>query len=109
MKEYKLNEDIIKEIVKRIVFTVNPKKIILFGSYVHGTPNINSDIDLLIIKSEVNSRIKEYTKIRKSLKGIRFPFDIIVITPEEYEFYSLKWKNSILAEARKKGSVVYAA
>lgn len=108
MKEYKLDKDIMRQIIERIVSTVKPEKIILFGSYVYGTLHKDSDIDLLVIKSDVKSKIEEYTKIRKSLRGIRFPFDIIVITPEEFEFYSLKWRNSILAEARKKGSVVYA-
>ena len=106
MKECKLNEDIIRQIIEKIVSTVKPEEIILFGSYVYGTLHKNSDIDLLVIKSGVKSKIEEYTKIRRSLRGIRFPFDIIVITPEEYEFYSLKWRNSILAEAREKGSVV---
>lgn len=108
MEECKLNKDVIKQIVERIVSTIKPEKVILFGSYVYGTLHQDSDIDLLVIKSGVKSKIEEYTKIRKSLRGIRFPFDIIVITPEEYEFYSLKWRNSIFAEAREKGSVVYA-
>ncbi len=107
MKGHKLSEDIIRSIVERIVLTSKPEKIILFGSYVYGMPGRDSDIDLLVIKSGVKSKIEEYTKIRKSLKGIRFPFDIIVISPAEYEFYSLKWENSIVAEAREKGSVVY--
>jgi predicted nucleotidyltransferase len=109
MKEYKLKTDIIEEIVRRIVSIAEPEKIILFGSYAYGTPDADSDIDLLVIKPGIKSKTEEYSKTRKSLKGIRFPFDIIVISPKEYEFYSLKWKNSILAEAREKGTTVYGS
>lgn len=101
-------QTIITEIVERIISTSNPEKIILFGSYAYGSPGKDSDLDLLVIK-RTQSKIDEYLKIRKSLKGIRFPFDIIVITPEEYEFYSLNWKNSILAEARKRGVILHGA
>lgn len=102
-------QNIINEIVKRVVFTVNPDKIILFGSYAYGTPTEDSDVDLLVVKSGTESKIQLHTRIRKSLKGIKFPFDIIVMSPEEYEFYSLNWRNSIVAEAREKGSVLYGS
>ena len=85
----------------------SPQKIILFGSYAYGTPSEESDIDLLVVKPDIRSKTEEYTKIRKSLKGIRFPFDIILLTPEEYEFYSRNWKNSVAAEAREKGITLY--
>ncbi len=106
-RKSKINQATIDEIVRRIVNAAMPDKIILFGSYVYGSPDEDSDIDLLIIKSKIESKIKEYVKIRKSLKGIRYPFDIIIISPEEYEFYSSKWHNSVIAEAREKGDVLY--
>jgi len=107
MRKHSLTENTIKEIVERIVSLIKPEKIILFGSYAYGKVDINSDIDLLVIKQGLKSKIDTYLKIRTGLKGIRFPFDIIVVSPEEYEFYSLKWKNSVFAEARKKGLVIY--
>lgn len=107
MKSVKINQEIINEIVRRIASVVVPEKIILFGSYVYGLPDENSDIDILVIKSEIESRIKEYAKARKSLKGIRYPFDIIIITPEEFKFYSENWHNSVIAEAKEKGNIIY--
>lgn len=107
MKEHELKQDVIEEVVRRILSVSDPEKIILFGSYIYGIPDSDSDIDILVVKKGVKSKIQEYTKIRRSLMGMGFPFDIIVLTPEEYEFYSINWKNSVLAEIREKGRVVY--
>jgi predicted nucleotidyltransferase len=84
-----------------------PERIILFGSYGYGKPDRDSDIDLLIIKEDVESKRMEVVKIRKILRGLKRPFDIIVTTPEEFEFYSKEWINSVFAEAKKRGMVVY--
>ncbi|MBI4707634.1 MAG: nucleotidyltransferase domain-containing protein [Candidatus Omnitrophica bacterium] len=102
-----ISQKVIQEIKEKIVDYFQPEKIILFGSYVYGKPNINSDIDLLIIKEDVKSKRKEAVRIRKTLRGIKRPFDIIVTTPKEFEFYSKEWINSVFAEARKKGIAIY--
>ncbi|MEW6102829.1 MAG: nucleotidyltransferase domain-containing protein [bacterium] len=97
----------LKEIVFRILKSSSPDKIILFGSYAYGNYKEGSDIDFLIIKQGIKSKIMEYAKIRRALKGLKFPFDIIVLTPQEYDFYSKNWKNSVIAEAREKGVILY--
>lgn len=98
---------LIQEIVKRILSVISPDKIIFFGSHIYGKPHLDSDIDIIVIKSNIKSKIEEYRKIRKSLKGLKYSVDIIVVSPEEYNFYSLKWQNSVIAEARQKGKIVY--
>ncbi|MFN3480671.1 MAG: nucleotidyltransferase domain-containing protein [Thermodesulfovibrionales bacterium] len=103
----KIPENILIEIVTRIINISSPEKIILFGSYVYGAPRADSDIDIMIIKKNLQSKIKEYSKIRRSLKGLRYPFDIVILTPEEFEYYSTEWLNSVVAEAKKRGIVLY--
>ena len=39
----------IQAIVSKIVETAKPQKVILFGSYAYGTPNKDSDLDILVI------------------------------------------------------------
>ncbi|MBM3889553.1 MAG: nucleotidyltransferase domain-containing protein, partial [Verrucomicrobia bacterium] len=46
-------------IIERIVQEYHPLKIILFGSYAYGQPHEGSDVDLLIIKEEVNPRRRD--------------------------------------------------
>ncbi len=84
-----------------------PTKIILFGSQAYGTPNDNSDIDLLIVKKTVISKIKESNEARRALKRLQMPIDVIVVSEEEFDFYK-DHPNTIYAEADKRGIVLYA-
>ncbi len=105
--EQLLNEELLDEIVHRIVAGAHPERIILFGSHAYGIPTKDSDIDLIVVKKEVVSKRKESVRIRKLLRGILLPFDIIVVRPEEFEFYANDWINSVFAEAKRKGRVLY--
>ncbi|MDC7242557.1 MAG: nucleotidyltransferase domain-containing protein [Sphaerochaetaceae bacterium] len=69
--------EIIKsEIIKRLS-PLNPDKVILFGSYAYGTPSKDSDIDLFLIKDDLDkNNFKDYTlKARKLLRDIIFNYD----------------------------------
>jgi predicted nucleotidyltransferase len=57
----------IKEITKRIVNSIDPNKIILFGSYAYGTANKSSDLDLLVV---VKKAAIPATKERERLEDI---------------------------------------
>ena len=59
-----LSDDVKKELVDKITKVTKVKKIILFGSYSKGTATDESDIDLLIIENEINSKIEEKRKGR---------------------------------------------
>ncbi|MCD6506673.1 nucleotidyltransferase domain-containing protein [Candidatus Poribacteria bacterium] len=102
-----LTEELLGEIVRRIVEGAHPERIILFGSHAYGTPRRDSDVDLIVVKRDVVSKRRESVRIRKLLRGILLPFDIIVIRPEEFEFYADNWINSVFAEAKRKGTVLY--
>jgi len=71
--------------VKRIVSTLNPEKIILFGSYAHGNPTPDSDIDLLVIMHTSDSSKERSWAVSKLLLPRPFPVDILVRTPQEIE------------------------
>ena len=46
-----VDQDTIKEIVRRIVEVAKPDRIILFGSRASGDASSGSDVDLLVVKS----------------------------------------------------------
>lgn len=95
------------EIVKRIVETAQPEKIILFGSTARGEVGPHSDMDFLIIKS-TSSRWELSAKIRRALYGVKAAVDLVVTSPEDVERY----KDShplVIKPALKDGIVVYDA
>ncbi|KCZ73176.1 putative nucleotidyltransferase [Candidatus Methanoperedens nitroreducens] len=101
-----ITEETIQEIKNRIVKGVHPEKIILFGSYAYGMPTKESDLDLLVILQTEEPVHKRAIKIRKLLRDIRIPKDILVYTPQEVE----RWKNAssaFITSILKKGRVIY--
>ncbi len=95
-----------KEIVTRLQ-QAEPHKIYLFGSYASGTANKESDIDLLLLKESISSRSKEMVAARKLLGGLNQAFDVLVATPEEFEFYRHE-AGSVYREISERGTLIYA-
>ncbi len=98
--------ELIQEIKNRIIRGVHPEMIILFGSYAYGNPTKDSDLDLLVILLTKEPMHKRGLQIRKLLRDIRIPKDILVYTPQEVE----KWKNASAAFVTsiiRKGKVIY--
>ena len=102
-----IGKDQIIEIVKRIVDSYKPEKIILFGSYAYGTPKKDSDLDLLIVKESSLPRYKRAREIRKHLWGIsEIPKDILVYTQKEID----DWKEveeAFITQVVKYGKIIY--
>ncbi len=93
--------------IERIVSSLNPEKIILFGSYAYGDPTPDSDVDLLVIMSTKAKEIDRYIAVSNLLYPRQFPVDILVKTPKEIEKESQKKGNFFLREILTKGKVLY--
>jgi predicted nucleotidyltransferase len=97
----------IREMVARIVRQFRPDKIILFGSHARGSAGPDSDVDLLIVMPVVGSNRQKAIEIGVALHDIRVPKDLIVVTPEEFE-----WRKDTIGTiewpAWREGKVVYA-
>lgn len=83
---------------------IHPEKIIIFGSYAYGVPNINSDVDLLVIMETSDSFHQRIQKIRPLLPKNK-AVDLIVLTPKEYQ--QTKSKNPLVREITEKGKIIY--
>ncbi len=73
----------VRAVVNKIVEQLNPEKVILFGSYAHGTPTIDSDVDMLIVMESEERPVKRAVRAYEVVEGKTFPMDIVVRTPEE--------------------------
>jgi uncharacterized protein len=78
-----VTEEILAEIVHRIVTTLHPERVILFGSYAYGTPSDHSDVDFLVILETDNRPADRYLAVSRLIRPRPFPLDILVKTPDE--------------------------
>ena len=102
-----LSEETLQEIVRRIVESVQPERIILFGSAARGEMGPDSDVDLLIVKSGVHRR-ELAARLYRELGNLPVPKDIIVATPEDLERHR-DTIGLVYRTALREGRVVYAA
>lgn len=70
-------EVIENEIVERLK-SLNPDRIILFGSYAYGSPTDDSDIDLFLIKDDLDGEELKYLSrvARKKLVDLTYKYGI---------------------------------
>lgn len=101
-----VSEELITEIVTRIVEVANPTRIILFGSHARGDADPDSDIDLLVVVEETDSRRELAIKARTALREVRHPFDIIIAEEEDIKFYG-DTPGTVIYPALREGVVVY--
>jgi predicted nucleotidyltransferase len=106
----KYSEELVRRVVKKLVSDYSPQRIILFGSYAYGTPDLDSDIDLLIIKDTQESFFDRLTRVRKVVSGTHrgIPFDPLVLTSDEIKS-RLRAGDQFIEEILEKGRVVYDA
>ena len=73
-------------------------RVYLFGSYVRGTMRPDSDIDVLVVTREA-SDVWRRVRIRVEVKrviGDLTPFEIHLVTPEEFEVWYRRFNDVML-------------
>lgn len=101
-----IDESLIAEIVGRILEVIKPDKIILFGSAVEGIMTPDSDIDLLILEKSPDPNRNIRLLVRKNLRGLGFPFDIIIMAADRFD-ETKQIIGGIAYPANRYGEVVY--
>jgi len=101
-----IDKTTINEAIRLLIESGKPKCIILFGSYGRGSPKEDSDLDFLVIQSEVKDRRQEMVRLRRVLRPLRIPADIIVVSEKSFKEWS-DTPGNILFEAATEGQVVY--
>ena len=97
----------IQQMVRRIVSRFHPEKIILFGSHARGDAGPDSDVDLLVVMPLLGSRLEKQLEIRLALRSIQIPKDIVVTTPEDFQWRK-EIPGTIERPAAREGKVLYA-
>ena len=105
------SNDEINQLVYLIVEVADPDKIILFGSYVYGTPNEKSDLDFLVIKNgkdfsrDEHAGLETVLFLKKRQKNIRVRYDVFFQT--ERQVNESVRNGGAFVDAINKGRVVY--
>ncbi len=103
-----LDAALLAEIVRRVVEAADPDRIVLFGSAARGEMGPDSDIDLLVIKTEVEHTGRLAGLIHRALVGVDAAVDVVVMRPREVEHQRDK-VGSIVGPALREGREIYAA
>ena len=103
-----IGDALVEEIVRRVLSVTRPDKIILFGSAATGEMTRDSDVDLLIVEAQPKDRRRQSVAIGDALRGMGFPFDVLVISTDWFEA-SKNVIGGIAYPANKYGKVIYDA
>jgi predicted nucleotidyltransferase len=76
--------------------------VVVFGSYARGDAREDSDLDLLVIESDVKARREEIVRLRDVLRPLQIPVDVLVTSQDTFE----RWADTpgtVLYEAAREG------
>ena len=103
-----IKNQIIEEVKSRLIETYDPLEIYIFGSYAWGTPDEESDLDLLIVIDETDqNRYKLLTKGHRVLIDLDISKDILIYTKNEFEERAENL-STLGYQIKHKGKKIYA-
>jgi predicted nucleotidyltransferase len=101
-----VTEELLNEVVRRILRVGSPHKIVLFGSRARGDARPDSDLDLLILEDSELPGYQRSPRYYHALAGLFPAIDILVYTPEEVQEWS-DVPNAFETVALREGRVLY--
>ncbi len=106
-----LSNDVKHKIVETLK-SLNPEKIILFGSHAYGDPGKESDIDLFVVKNIDKEKVRDFRIKTKKLLWQKFrdqniSFDVLVDSEDRMN-ERIKIGDRFYEEIYNKGQVIYA-
>jgi uncharacterized protein len=100
------NPAALDNLIRQIAERFSPEKIILFGSRARGDAGPDSDIDLLVLFSDVADPNKRAAELYASLSDFPSPMDIVVSTSSRFERYR-NVVNTVYWPASREGRILY--
>lgn len=102
-----IDQSLLEEVVTRIRGTVDPERIILFGSAVTGEMNQDSDLDFLVLLDSPDNPRQESVRIRSQLRGLGWPIDVLVMDRDRFD-QTKDLVGGLAYPADRYGRVLYA-
>ena len=102
-----ITQDALETVTRRLVATLKPQRIYLFGSHAYGTPGPDSDLDLLLVVPKLVGRRVEISRAARKLIGdVGCGVDVLVRTCDEFDRRS-SWRSNFEATVRSKGRLLH--
>jgi predicted nucleotidyltransferase len=102
-----VTDELLRDIVHRILSVGSPQKIVLFGSRARGEARWDSDVDLLIIEDSELPRYKRSVPYLRALAGLCAAKDVVVWTPDEVAEWA-DVPHAFISTALREGKTLYA-
>ena len=82
-------------------------QVYLFGSFAYGSPNADSDIDLLVVIKDGIDPINMMRKAKRGLQNKIMSIDILAINDTDFAERSKPDRVTLLREIKNRGVLVY--
>jgi predicted nucleotidyltransferase len=95
----------------RLVETIHPERVILFGSQASGAPTKHSDVDLLIVRPAQGTMLQANLEVRRAFRGVNadpLSFTIISITGDRLKD-KVESNDEFFGDILRTGVELYAA
>jgi predicted nucleotidyltransferase len=102
------DETLIAEATRRLSEAAPDARVILFGSRARGEAREGSDLDLLVIEPDLESRRAEFVRLREALGDLGVPIDLVIVSAD-YAERRAEVRGSMVAEALERGRVLVGA
>jgi predicted nucleotidyltransferase len=80
-----IDETQIREAGRRLAGAAPGARVILFGSHARGDAGDRSDLDILVIKPEVENAGLEAVRLMRELRDLRLPLEVVVVSGSDVE------------------------
>jgi uncharacterized protein len=100
---------LIDEISSRLLAeTPAGSKVVLFGSQARNEEHEYSDVDVLVIEPSVADPMRESVRLRRSLRGLRVPVDVVVFSRHDADRQA-SVRGTLIERALREGTVLVDA
>jgi predicted nucleotidyltransferase len=93
-----IDETLIAEAGRRLAAAAPNAQVVLFGSRAFGEANPYSGAGFLVVEPEVANEAEESVRLHRTLRDLRMPADVIVVSRD----YAERWRDV-------RGGLVHAA
>lgn len=104
----RVEQRVLDEIVNRLVTALSPLAIYLFGSQLYGSPDRDSDIDIMVVVDDPTPDVEFHQRGYECLRGLGLPVELHICGSARFNTWA-QVVGTLQREIQQKGRLLYAA